>query len=369
MSELYTEFYDLTLKGRPVTARPSKDDAPKRNGVGVKDAATRRWKVLHDAFQPRVEARGVPFEYVIEVTSRCNLHCPMCPREISPDLGNRDMDMDTFRRVLERIGDVASFIWLAGLGEPMMNKHFMQMIAECRQAGIATGASTNGTFLTAKQQERLLDSDLDLLIVSFDGADKETYEKIRIGANFDKVRDNVRKLAARKVERGAKKPWLILQMIELSHTRGQAKNFRRMWNIPGVNAVRIKKDELQFDESLTFDGQRKRTGKRPCPFLWRGTPLIQWDGTMLPCCYGRADKSFGNLKDASVRRLWNSPRVRDVRRSHLEGHGMEEPFCKNCNAFQPGIVPTAASVLTPSLTQKKYAGAVETLNRFVTFME
>ncbi len=293
----------------------------------------------------------------------------MCPREISPDLGNRDMDMETFRSVLDRVADHASFIWLAGLGEPMMSRHFLSMINECRKRGIATGASTNGTFLTDIWQERLLDASLDLLIVSFDGATKDTYEKIRVGASFEKVRDNVRRLAARKVGRGTKRPWLVLQMIELRQTKGEARQFRREWSIPGVDAIRVKKDELQFDDELAFAGQRKRQSERPCPFLWRGTPLIQWDSTMLPCCYGTADKAFGNLKENSVAQLWNSQRLQAVRSAHISGDGLREPFCRNCNTFQPGKAATAASVLFPSLTQKKHAGLVETLNRKIRFME
>lgn len=367
MSELCTDLYDQPTEGCSITHTPGVDAPAKPQGT--QSTVARRWNVLHDIFQPRVEARGVPFEYVIEVTSRCNLSCPMCPREISPSVGNQDMTMDTFHRVLDRISDVASFIWFAGLGEPFMNRHFMPMIMECHDAGIATGASTNGTFLTDRWQERLLDSGLDLLIVSFDGADKETYERIRVGADFDKVYEDVRQFAARKAGRRAKAPWLILQMIELSRTRGQVRDFRRMWNLPGVDAVRIKKDELQFDESLTFEGQRKRQSNRTCPFLWRGTAYIQCDGAISPCCYGAADKSFGNIMDATVEELWNSPRIREVRRSHLEGRGLKEPFCKNCNTFQPGRLSMAASVLLPSVTQKKHSGVVETINRAVPFLE
>ncbi|MCH8854634.1 MAG: radical SAM protein, partial [Planctomycetes bacterium] len=185
MSELSTRHYDITIRGLPTVAPRRCCAVDQGQDQDQGSTISRRWKVLRDVLQPRLKARGVPFEYTIEVTSRCNLTCPMCPREIAPQLGERDMDIDTFRRVLERIRHAASFIWLAGLGEPMMNKHFFEMIELCQQAGIVTGASTNGTFLTPKAQQRLLDSGLDLLIISFDGADKESYEKVRVGADFD----------------------------------------------------------------------------------------------------------------------------------------------------------------------------------------
>lgn len=158
-------------------------------------------------------------------------------------------------------------------------------------------------------------------------------------------------------------------MIELVLTKGQDDDFRRMWTIPGIDAVRIKKDELQFDESLAVEGKRKRTGKRPCPFLWRGMIHVHWDGAISPCCYGAHDDSFGNLMDAPIEALWNSSRLKKLRRSHLGGCWLNEPYCRNCNAFQPGKLPMAAFVLISRLTQKKHAGIVEALNRWVQFME
>lgn len=369
MNDLSSELRDLTLPVR--CPAPSRHKDTTAGGSRKDGVIRRRWKVLRDVFRPRVQARGVPFEYVVEVTTRCNLSCPMCARSIKGHLGdrdNRDMDMQTFQRFLERVRDIASFIWFTGFGEPMMHKRFMEMVMECHRAGIATGASTNGTILNDKSQERILDSGLDVLIVSFDGADKETYERIRIGANFDKVRDNVRRLAARKVSRGAKKPWLVLQMIELKDNRGQIGSFRQMWNIPGVDAIRIKDNQWEFEESIAFEGQRKRRGKRPCPFLWRGAPLILCDGTMLPCCFGRADKSFSTVNNATIEKLWNSSPVQKLRRSHLEGRGVSELYCKHCSFFEPGKITMAASVLLPILTQKKSAHRVEAINRRIHFL-
>ena len=57
-----------------------------------------------------------------------------------------------------------------------------------RDAGIRTGMSTNATMLDDKRADMLLDCGLDYAIFAFDGASKETYEKYRIGATFEKTR-------------------------------------------------------------------------------------------------------------------------------------------------------------------------------------
>ena len=63
------------------------------------------------------------------------------------------------------------------------------MIRITREAGIRTGMSTNATLLDDKRADMLFDSGLDYLILAFDGATKETYQKYRVGAEFERTRD------------------------------------------------------------------------------------------------------------------------------------------------------------------------------------
>ncbi|MBT5257867.1 MAG: radical SAM protein, partial [Nitrospina sp.] len=46
-----------------------------------------------------------------------------------------------------------------------------------------TGISSNGTAFSSDVIEKVFESDHDYIIFAFDGASKETYEKIRLGAS------------------------------------------------------------------------------------------------------------------------------------------------------------------------------------------
>ena len=51
--------------------------------------------------------------------------------------------------------------------------------------------NTNATLLEENMNRKLIERGLTRIRIGFDGATADTYEKIRIGANFHKVKDNI----------------------------------------------------------------------------------------------------------------------------------------------------------------------------------
>jgi MoaA/NifB/PqqE/SkfB family radical SAM enzyme len=136
---------------------------------------------------------GRPFEALqLEVTSRCNLKCVMCPVTVLADRWpSLDMSWDTFERVAAAFGQTR-WAYLQGWGEPMLHRRLLDMIERAKSAGCRVGFTTNGTRLTRDAGERLLDRDLDLLAVSIAGATAATHEAIRVGSGFAHLLENVR---------------------------------------------------------------------------------------------------------------------------------------------------------------------------------
>ena len=149
-----------------------------RNRMGIAASYFRRKAVLP----------GGPIEITLESTAKCNLDCPMCPRHIYA-FDDESMDLDLFRKIVADCKDSVEFAWPYGVGEPMIHPDIFEMIRITREAGIRTGMSTNATLLDDKRADMLFDSGLDYLILAFDGATKETYQKYRVGAEFERTRD------------------------------------------------------------------------------------------------------------------------------------------------------------------------------------
>lgn len=303
----------------------------------------------------------------IEPTNNCNLDCVFCPRqEMTRAVG--DMQQSLFDKIVDEIAGKVDFVWLQDYGEPFLNKNVFELIRAARRRGLKTGISTNGTVMTDRVVEGIFDSGLDYLIFAFDGATKETYESVRLGANFDHVTANIRRFLARKNERGAK-IYTVVQCICMKQTRAEIRRFIRMWRVKGVDAVRIRQLTYSGSEQGGRHGSngdpagtfRNEPGRRPCYWLW-SNPHIKQDGTVVPCCQDvDGALAIGNVRDQPLKAIWNGPKMRALRQMHIDGRQAEIPLCRNCNMYQPGAPFVLGSALVPQLTVNKLVPRVETL--------
>src|SRR5215471_11671096 len=165
--------------------------------------AWNRAKLLWGYLTHRARLDALPVEYIVETTAKCNLYCPMCPRETHKQ-PKADMADEIFNRLVAESSHSAKHMMLIGLGEPFMDRKIFDRIEYCERHNISTLLSTNGTFLDEKTSARLLESPLEHITLSFDGATRESYEYYRKGAKFEKVRDNFVRFAQMKNERRAK---------------------------------------------------------------------------------------------------------------------------------------------------------------------
>src|ERR1044071_6114787 len=207
--------------------------------------AWNRAKLLWGHLARRARLRGLPVEYIVETTAKCNLYCPMCPRETHKQ-PKADMSEEVFETLVREAGDAAEHMMLIGLGEPFMDPHIFQRIELCHRHSVSTLLSTNGTFLDEKLSGRVLDSPLEQITLSFDGAKKETFEFYRKGAQLEKVSDNFVRFARLKRERGSKLQ-IVVQMVRMEGNAGEVHEFLRFWGaVPGVDQLRIKADETNL---------------------------------------------------------------------------------------------------------------------------
>src|ERR1041384_366014 len=207
--------------------------------------ALNRANVLYPYLTRRARLGGLPVEYIVETTAKCNLYCPMCPRETHKQ-PKADMEDAVFERLVREAGASAEHMMLIGLGEPFMDPRIFERIEFCHRHSISSLLSTNGTFLDEKCAARILDSPLEQITLSFDGAKKETFEFYRKGAKFEKVRDNFVRFARMKHERGSRLQ-VVVQMVQMEGNASETPDFLRFWGaMPGIDQVRIKADETNL---------------------------------------------------------------------------------------------------------------------------
>lgn len=316
------------------------------------------WAYL--ARRPRVAA--LPVEYIVETTAKCNLYCPMCPRETHKQ-PKADMSGEVFERLVNGAASTAEHMMLIGLGEPFLDPHIFERIEFCHRHSISALLSTNGTFLDERTAARILDSPLDQMTLSFDGAKKETFEFYRKGANFEKVRDNFVRFARMKRRRGSKLQ-VVVQMVCMPGNAGEVGDFMAFWSaIPGVDQVRIKQDETNV---IGPAGHAAEDWKYPCHYLWRGPLYVKQNGDVYPCCqsYMLDGAPLATILDKPLAEIWNSEPIQEMRRLHGAGRGGEVDICARCCTTIPHPALVAGSLMFHGKTVRRLVPLVERLVHF-----
>jgi radical SAM protein with 4Fe4S-binding SPASM domain len=322
--------------------------------------AFNRAKLLWGYLFGKSRLNALPVEYIVETTAKCNLYCPMCPREAF-EQPKADMSDAVLERLVRESGETAEHMMLIGLGEPFLDPKIYDRIEFCHRHSVSTLLSTNGTLLDEKASARLLDTPLEQLTFSFDGAKKESFEFYRKGANFEKVRNNFVRFARMKKERGSRLQ-IVVQMIRMEKNAGEVEEFLKFWSaVPGVDQVRIKEDETNM---LRPDaGHASEDWKHPCHYLWRGPLYVKQNGDVYPCCqsYFMEGGPVGNLETESLEGIWNSEKMRHLRKLHAAGRAGEIDMCVRCCTTIPHAALVVGSLIFHGKTVRRLLPVVERL--------
>lgn len=143
----------------------------------------------------------------VEVSTRCQLNCLMCPKsQFKDEWISKDMDMETFHSIPFK---KFRYAHLQGWGEPLLNPNIGEMIETARKH-CSVGLTTNGILIDRHLEDVLK---LDLLAVSIASADAEEHMAIR-GCKLEKLKENVKLVS----EQRGKRPKIVIATIMLKNT-------------------------------------------------------------------------------------------------------------------------------------------------------
>lgn len=312
----------------------------------------------------------------LEVTNRCNLLCETCPRTFDALEPPADMSWELFTRIVNQLPNVARVV-LHGVGEPMLVKSLPRMIRYLKDRDVYVLFNTNGTLLTPKQRQPLIETGLDELRVSLDAADAKSFIAVRGKNFFHRIVCNVREFTSLQRDTGATTPRVSLWLTGLKETIGQLSAFVRLADTMGVRAVYLQRlvfdepgyglargesslfeslraDEIQAieeatqlarDLGITFDASgatepglslKRQDDPQPWSACRRPWSLMYFTahGRALPCCVapfsarGYATYTLGDATQQTLREIWNSSAYQQFR-GELLSDSPPKP-CANC---------------------------------------
>jgi len=305
---------------------------------------------------------GYPRIFAIETTNYCNLHCIMCPVGTGKITRKKGfIDFNLFRKIIQENKHHIVFTWLHLAGEPLLHPDLVKMVRFCKENGVYCGMSTNAVLLNPKIARELLDAELDRITLPVDGNTKETYERVRRGAKFEQVMENV--IGFLKLKKAGRfvRPVTELQLIRMKQTEKDIKSFHQTWTRLGADHVLDKGFDTgagQMNEEATEltrlehrmgHSMHAHTPKRyPCAYLWHSI-VVLWDGTVVPCCRDyNGTLPLGNLKYTSPSKIWNNRKMRELRKKHILGEWHEIPLCAKCPEWL-GYALNVESIIRPLL--------------------
>lgn len=306
----------------------------------------------------------------IEPTVACNLDCITCFRN-SWDQPIGRMTEQTFERFIAGLKELSPLpsVYFGGIGEPLFHPKTIEWIARVKQLGVKVELITNGTILNEKIARQLIDSGLDVLWVSIDGASPETYADVRMGAELPGILKNLRRFAKMRKASHYPKPEIGIafvamkrniadlprviqlgksvkaQYFSVSNVQPATENMQAdrlylqtMHNIAYLQAPhlpRLSLPKMDFNETTTealvqtfnsqlnisFAGNNWGGANDTCNFVESGTMSIAWNGDVSPCwplmhthtsyLHGKPRISkkhvIGNIAERSLADLWLAP--------------------------------------------------------------
>jgi MoaA/NifB/PqqE/SkfB family radical SAM enzyme len=321
-------------------------------------------------------ADAPPVCVYLEVTNRCNLLCETCPRTFEALEPPADMSWELFTSIVDQLPGLARAV-LHGVGEPLMVKNLPRMIRYLKDRSVYVLFNTNGTLLTPRKRQELIDTGLDELRVSLDAAEAESFFKVRGKNMFDRIVRNVGEFTSLQREIDATTPRVSLWLTGLKETIEQLPDFVRLAARLGIKEVYLQR--LVFDdlgrglarsesslfektqaeeEALIAAGQElgRELGvtidasgaTEPGTSLKRGESRSPWSacrrpwslmyftahGRALPCCIapfsarGYETYTLGDATQETLREIWNGVAYQDFRDA-LIGDAPPKP-CQNC---------------------------------------
>jgi len=262
-----------------------------------------------------------------EPTNSCNANCVMCPRDADKHTRAQGvMNQREYERSIDEVAELgATQVVLTGFGEPMLDRRLPDKIRYAKSKGLRTYIITNGSALTPKKANALLMAGLDEMRVSFYGMGKETYNAVMRGLEFDRtIRNLMGFLTTRKVLGIDCK--VQLSYLVLPENEKDVAEFIDFW--------RDKVDYLEVWKPHNWvDGKdyRQRLGiKRTCGRPANGPLQIQWDGTVIPCCYDYNNNIvLGNAFETPVMDILNGDKYNKLRYQHKSGNFPD--YCDQCD--------------------------------------
>lgn len=270
----------------------------------------------------------------IETTTQCNADCVMCPHR-KMHRPRQTMSKDLFVKVVDGISkyDLSGVqVFLHKEGEPLCDKDIVERVSAARKrlpSAREIGISTNAMLMAEPISDALVESGMNVIFFSVDGASRETYESIRRNCNYEIVEHNIRYFLEKRNMSG-KGIRVVMQMLLSDQNRHEQVAFVDKWKEYGVEFF-FKEMHCYLDGGMSSFEKPDFTRQNSCcqdPFR---VLVYHVDGRAGLCCWDYdCEYVVGSAAESDMMQLFNGAQSQYMREKQLALDCRDVIPCSRC---------------------------------------
>ena len=311
----------------------------------------------------------------------CNHACPMCwlhyfpPEELKrqkkTDL-EKGMRLGDYRDLFESMPPGLEEVNVVGGGEPLIHPEAVEIMREIKRHRLKGSLITNGTLMKEPVSKALIDMRWDLVRVSVNAGDAETYRVVQGVDRFDTLAANLKTFVRLRQEAGTELQCRLIMLHVIHH-----ENLTTIDKLFAF-AEEVEADFIEFEPVIPISPQMEltpdefrqalealaacaRDSRVPCnmsivlsqlqveetcvrenkPFCPAKRCSVGFDqalitamGDVFPCCF--SDEKMGNVREQAFGEIWFGEKYANVRKRLIQGKFAHYCITNRCSL--PGLL-------------------------------
>lgn len=268
-----------------------------------------------------------PIHLNIALNDTCNLRCKSCIQSIPVEkrtfkAAEGKISLDKFKELLEDgVKHGLCSVDLSINNEPLLVPDFADYVKAAKDAGVIDIMMiSNANLLTEEKSRALIEAGITWISFSIDAITEETYNKLRIGGNYDRVVNNILRFLEIKKELNSPTPITKVNFVHSKVNDHELESFKKFWENK-VDLIAVQKlinSHMGHEDSENFDEDLKveitdAVNTSFCVSTYQRL-VIRNNGDILPCCsFFSNNLVVGNIYKDSIYELWNSKKFDKLR--------------------------------------------------------
>jgi len=274
------------------------------------------------------EISEYPLLIDLELSSVCNLKCPMCytiTDEFKSKVKKGFMDFELFKTIIDEVSGKVFALRLSLRGEATLHPKFIDFIKYAKEKGLReVSVLTHGGSLDLEFFKKTVDAGIDWFTISIDGVDGE-YDKIRKPLKFVDTLKRLQDIKKYKDENNLIKPVIKVQGIWPAIRPNPTRYYNTISPLVDLIAYNPLIDYLRKDSDIVYEENFA------CPQLYQRV-VVGSDGRVMLCSNDEdGEEIIGDAYKETIHEIWHGDKLNEIRNIHNQKDGFKRVgICKLC---------------------------------------